>query len=195
MSQLSSDTAPSAQEPATGFRSRRVRALLAGGLVLGLGAAVTLAAWNGSEFAKAQFAAGSFAFTGSTDGVTFASHPSAGAAASLTVTGDVLNLAPGDETYLPYAVKLEGSNDATVTAVDPVVDGTFAAGELSFSSAVVPAWGCDGSADFAAGSAESFTMSPDDVVNLCLRVTAAEQSSFSQGATGTVTWQFDAVTS
>lgn len=197
MSQFTEPSAPrsaDAQEPTgTSARSRRVRALLAGGLVLGLGAAVTLAAWNGSEFAKAQFAAGSFSFTGSANGVDFSSHPNAGAAATLTVSGDALNLAPGDETFLPFAVKLEGTNDATVTAVAPAVDGTFAAGDLTFSSAVVPAWGCDGTANFAAGSAASFEMSPDDVVNLCLKVTAAAQTTFSQGATGTVTWQFDAV--
>lgn len=38
-------------EKATG---RKVRAILAGGLVLGVGAAVVLAAWNDSEFAQVR---------------------------------------------------------------------------------------------------------------------------------------------
>ncbi|SFH86076.1 hypothetical protein E3O11_09355 [Cryobacterium levicorallinum] len=46
-------------------RNRRIRAVLAGGLVLGLGAAVTLAAWNDSEFARGSFAASGFNLVGS----------------------------------------------------------------------------------------------------------------------------------
>src|SRR5690606_31735774 len=52
-------------------RSRMIRALLAGGLVLGVGTAVTLAAWNDSEFASGTFRAGTFDLEGSTDGTTF----------------------------------------------------------------------------------------------------------------------------
>ena len=54
-----------------GLRSRKVRAILAGGLVLGLGAAVTLAAWNDSEFAKGTFTSGSLNIQGSVDGDIF----------------------------------------------------------------------------------------------------------------------------
>ena len=39
-------------------KRRKVLAILAGGLVLGVGTAVTLAAWNDSEFASGDFAAG-----------------------------------------------------------------------------------------------------------------------------------------
>ena len=38
-------------------RSRMIRAILAGGLVLGVGTAVTLAAWNDSEFVTETFTA------------------------------------------------------------------------------------------------------------------------------------------
>ena len=57
-------------------RSRMIRAILAGGLVLGVGAAVTLAAWNDSEFVTGTFTAGTFNMQGSTtDGTTFTDHP------------------------------------------------------------------------------------------------------------------------
>ena len=55
---------------------RKVLAVLAGGLVLGVGTAVTLAAWNDSEFATGDFAAGTFVFQGSTDNETFEDHTS-----------------------------------------------------------------------------------------------------------------------
>ena len=43
-----------------------IRAILAGGIVLGVGAAVTLAAWNASEFATGTFQAGTFTIEGAT---------------------------------------------------------------------------------------------------------------------------------
>ncbi|MEJ7649283.1 MAG: SipW-dependent-type signal peptide-containing protein [Nakamurella sp.] len=41
-------------------RRRKFRAVLAAGLVLGVGGAVTLAAWNDSEYATGTFTAGTF---------------------------------------------------------------------------------------------------------------------------------------
>ncbi len=51
--------------------------------MLGIGAAVTLAAWNDSEFASGQFGAGTFDLQGSTTNGTdgFSDHATAGAAA------------------------------------------------------------------------------------------------------------------
>ena len=74
------DTSSAAKD----LRRRRIYAVLAGGLVLGVGTAVTLAAWNDSEFAKSTFTAGSFVFQGSTDGTAFADHASEAGAADLT---------------------------------------------------------------------------------------------------------------
>src|SRR5690606_23874046 len=62
---LMSTTTTSARRSGT---SRKVRALLAGGVVLGIGAAATLAAWNDSEYAGATFTAGSFNLEGAVDG-------------------------------------------------------------------------------------------------------------------------------
>ncbi|XSS44541.1 SipW-dependent-type signal peptide-containing protein [Propionibacteriaceae bacterium Y1685] len=43
--------------------SRKFRAALAGGLVLGIGAVVTLAAWTDDENAAGQFSAGTFTWS------------------------------------------------------------------------------------------------------------------------------------
>lgn len=54
----------------------RVRAVLAGGLVLGVGATLTLAAWNDSEYASGALTTSTFDLQSSTNVSTnFSSHP------------------------------------------------------------------------------------------------------------------------
>lgn len=55
--------------------TRKVAAVLAGGLVLGIGAATTLAAWTDSQQATATFTAGTFKLVSSVDGASWADHP------------------------------------------------------------------------------------------------------------------------
>ena len=49
---------------------RKIAAVLAGGLVLGVGIMATLGSWNDSEFASASFTAGTFIFEGGADQAT-----------------------------------------------------------------------------------------------------------------------------
>ncbi|MGM7665488.1 SipW-dependent-type signal peptide-containing protein [Microbacterium sp. A93] len=170
-------------------RRNKIYAVLAGGLVLGVGAAVTLAAWNDSEFATVDFAAGSFVFQGSTDGTTFTDHASEAGAADLTFSADFTNLSPNDVVYTPYALSLVASTSATLTEVAPVVTGTLD-GDLTFASVSTTAFGCDEAA-FAGGTAVPTTIAETDVIYLCLQVTAAD--TIGQGETGTALWQWDAV--
>lgn len=105
--------------PAAGQRSRKapkVRAVLAGGLVRGIGAAITLAAWNDSEFVEETFTAGAFNLKGSTDGTTFTENPVA-APALLGFTATTANISPGDVASAPFAVRLDAASTygATVT--------------------------------------------------------------------------------
>lgn len=170
---------------------RKVLAVLAGGLVLGVGAAVTLAAWNDSEFAGGDFGAGAFVFQGSTDGTTFEDHASAGGAAQLAFETGADNLSPGDVVYEAYALQVTGTYDATLEAVAPVDSaGTLVSdGDLSFAAVATSTFGCDATA-FADGTAVPTTIVPDTPVNLCLQVTA--NASLEQGETGTVMWQWNA---
>lgn len=172
---------------------RKVAAVLAGGLVLGVGAAVTLAAWNDSEFANGTFTAGSFTFTGSTDGTTFTENPTS-PGATLTFALNPDNLSPDDVVYAPYALRLGGTYDATLDSVAPVGTGDFAAaGKLGYAVVSTGAtFGCDAAA-FAAGTAVPTTMTPGTDVNLCIQVTAEDGAGgIEQGDTGTVTWQWNA---
>lgn len=170
-------------------KRRKIGALLAGGLVLGVGAAVTLASWNDSEFAKANLTAGTFVFQGSTDGTTFADHASSGGAASLTFSTGFDKLSPNAVVYAPYALKLTGSSPATLTPAAPTVTGALS-GKATFAAVQTTTFGCNAGA-FTGGTALVTTMSPGDTVNLCLQVTAG--STIAQGDTGTVVWQWDAV--
>jgi len=190
-----------------GTAGRRVRALLAGGLVLGVGAAVTLAAWNDSEFAQGTFTAGSFNLEGSTDGTSFAEHADAATPATLGFTVDPTNLSPGDSVTAPFAVRLDA---ATSTAADLVISASPATGSilpnLTYRLDKTLAFGCDltdaytlvpagtaidtvpGSAaialaDGAAGAAGTAAF-------FCFTVTAG--AGLEQAQTGTATWQFAA---
>lgn len=85
---------------------RKVAAVLAGGLVLGVGTMATLASWNDSEFAGATFTSGKFDLEGSTDnGASYSSHayPATGA---LTFSSPVSNLSPGDVVNASFPVRL-----------------------------------------------------------------------------------------
>lgn len=54
--------------------SRKIAAVLAGGLVLGIGAAATMAAWTDSQYATATFTSGVFALESSVDGNSWKKH-------------------------------------------------------------------------------------------------------------------------
>lgn len=187
-----------------GSGSRRLRAVLAGGLVLGVGAAVTLAAWNDSEFAQGTFTAGAFTMEGSVDGTTFTEHATAGAAASLPFTVNPTNLSPNDTVYAPFAVRLATgtTSAAVVTITNAATTGTitdltytliqpttFGCSSGTTGTALVPAATALGSAAGASTFALA-TGTPGAPVFLCFKVSAG--SGIAQGQSGSTTWQFTA---
>lgn len=89
----------------------RVQALLACALLLGVGAAGSLASWSDSEWAGSSLTAGSFALESRTDAGAFAAHPE-GAAAALSWT--VSPLFPGESTATWVQVQAAGSVDGEV---------------------------------------------------------------------------------
>ena len=195
---------------ATTTRSRKFKAILAGGIVLGVGAAVTLAAWTDDEWAEGVFGAGSFNVQGSTDGTTFTDHESEGGAAALTFDlngGD--NMSPGDTVAAPFVLRLDGPTtyDATVALTSAAGGGDNAsaltyeivqvasAGECSATAtgtSVVP----EGTALDSTTGAADFDLSAGagtatgDPVSLCFKVTAGD--SLEQGQNTTAQWQFTA---
>lgn len=101
----------------TKYTSKKVKAFLAGGLVLGVGAAVTLAAWTDQEWAAADFHAGSFNLQSSVTGKPddFHDHNAETGAATLNfqlpATG---KLAPGEKFAAPFVLRL--TDQTTVDA-------------------------------------------------------------------------------
>jgi predicted ribosomally synthesized peptide with SipW-like signal peptide len=204
--QVENTTGPSKPR---GLRSRKVRAVLVGGLVLGVGAAITLAAWNDSEFAQGTFAAGTFNMVGSTDGTTYTEHATLGAPATLAFTVNPTSLSPGDVVYAPFAVELDANttNDAIVTVSNAATTGAVA--NLTYTLIQPTAFGCTsgttGTELVAAATAVStvpaattFTLTKGTPpttagapVFLCFKVTAGPL--IAQGQTGTATWELSAV--
>lgn len=184
-----------------------VRAILAGGIVLGVGAAITLAAWNSSDFATGTFTAGTFAIEGSTDGTTYNNHPAAPGAA-LSFTDPVSDLSPNSVVYSSYWVELAANttDNGTVTVSSGTTSGTLTG--LTYSIVQTSSATCDASttgtgvvaANTALGTvppnatfnltAGSPATSAGTPVHLCITVTAG--SSLVQGTTGTATWDFTA---
>ena len=189
-------------------RGRKVAALLAGGLVLGVGTMATLASWNDSEYASATFSAGRFNLEGSTNGTAWDDHIAA-PGAPLSFTAPFNNLTPTDVVYAPFAIRLAANttNDATVT-ITASSSGTVT--NLNYKLVKSTSMSCDAaaiaggttlvnsSAVGAATGAVTFdvtkgspTTSAGETAFLCFQVTAG--TGLAQGQTGSGTWQFQAV--
>jgi predicted ribosomally synthesized peptide with SipW-like signal peptide len=104
-------------------KSRKFKAILAGGLVLGLGAAVTLAAWNDSEFVIGNFGSGHFEIEGSPDGTTFGNHAS-GSPATLGFSTGYNNLSPNETVAAPYVLHLDKDSKYTASVTVATASAT-----------------------------------------------------------------------
>lgn len=178
-----------------------VRAVLAGGLVLGVGAAVTLAAWNDETFVSGTFTAGQFNLQGTIDDSTWDENAtSPGGALSFSVSPT--NLSPGATITAPFAVRLDSTttSGATVTVTLASTSGTVT--NLTYTLQRMDSWGCGGTVDetlvsdasIATGAAGSFSLTapPDagSVQNLCFTVTGG--AGLVQGQSGGAVWEFAA---
>jgi predicted ribosomally synthesized peptide with SipW-like signal peptide len=201
------DRGSGTQSGASRLRYRRVGAILAGGLVVGVGAAVSLAAWNDSEFATGDFASGSMNLVGSVDGVSYTDHDTEAGAALLDFAVEGAGLAPGDVVYAPFAVRLDEATDydATVTVASAGTTGAIAG--LTYSVVRPTSFGCDdtttgdqlipaGTLLDAVPAGTTFTLQPGtdpaagEPAYLCFAVTAGPTLEPSQS--GTATWEFAA---
>jgi predicted ribosomally synthesized peptide with SipW-like signal peptide len=121
-------------------RRKKTFALLAGGLVLGLGATATLAAWNDSEWVFGGNAAGTGPGVGTStfevEQNTASPYVAAGFAQFETNPGDALifgldalALTPGDAVYAPVALRTVDESiagDLTLQAAVPATTTGFA---------------------------------------------------------------------
>lgn len=203
---------------ATTTTRRKVRAVLAGGLVLGVGAAVTLAAWNDSEFATGTFTAGSFNLEGSTDGTAFTDHNvddgDTAATLAFTLPADIVgNMSPGDTVYASFWVRLAAgtTTGASLVAAGTTADPAASSNTDHLSYAIYPlAPGATCNAASATGTAVASgatldaqtgvtavtltegasAATPGTAVQLCVAVTAA--AALEPGLVTNATWEFTA---
>ena len=193
-------------------KRRKLAAILAGGLVVGVGTMATLASWNDTEYASGSFTAGKFNLLGSIDQTTFGEHASAGAAAGLNFSTPVSALTPGDTVYSPYALRLDkiSSNAGTVVISAGASTGTVS--NITYTLFTTATAGCSASSTVGTtivnsgtvlgvvGTPTTFSVAqPPNITTdgtptfLCFKVTAG--AGLAQGQTGTASWVFTATSS
>ena len=182
------------------LKSRKARAILAGGVVLGVGASMTLAAWSDSEWASGTFGTGGFTFQGSLDGDTFSDHATQDTAATLNFTLDATDLTPGTSVEATYWVKATGENANVV--IKPARISANADEELVDALRVEFYNGaeCTGNAIGTGALEDTEVTTPRTAVDgvalaTCIRVTLDEGfTTDTETSTGAVAWEFAATT-
>lgn len=181
-------------------KRRKVGAVLAGGLVLGVGAVLVMAAWNSSEFATGSFATGGFVLEGKTSAeADFKEHPD-DKPANLDFILDTSNVSPGDKVTAGFAVRLTENTTFDGTAVintevaNPVnglsqriytsatseCNGTEMSEIVALSALET---GADGTAfDLVQGAGNA----AGEIVNLCFEVSAGDETA--QNGTSAAVW-------
>ena len=193
-------------------RMTRVRAILAGGLVLGIGAAATLAAWTNNENATGTFGASTFNTQSSSSAGVWASNTTApgvalvfnATAMSPTVSHfATLNVRTTAATNVAGNVTLTSCTPAGALA--PVLE--YRAVQVSAAATCTSTTFSSGSPLYVAGSSSTYiavTTVPavpvqapiaaaGGEIRYCfdVRVQSTAASSY-QGNTATVTWLFTA---
>lgn len=201
------------------IRRLRIRAVLAGGLVLGLGATATLAAWTDDEHARSSVEAARFGIEGTVNGTTYAEHP-VGSPATLSWTPTTPPFIPGATTYARFGVRtIAASAAGTVTFQQPTLDGVATTGAegvadqallgaLRYSVRVVTTPTADCAAVFAgsqgtalvtsqrldatiAPAAQSLPAAGASGQTYCMQlVLPADAASAAQGGAFGITWRF-----
>ncbi|MBB1012836.1 putative ribosomally synthesized peptide with SipW-like signal peptide [Dietzia kunjamensis] len=93
-------------------RNRKRKALLAGGVVLGLGATMTLAAWTDDVWVNSTFSSGNFNVQAAVDsaGTSWLEHNvTPGGALTFTVAATAAAMTPTDSVYAPINFRVDPS--------------------------------------------------------------------------------------
>lgn len=191
----------------------RVRALLAGGLVLGVGATLTLAAWNDAEHVSGAFEASVFGIE-SHVGARWTSHDGP-PGATLTFSGGA-GMSPGTSRYAHVDIRTtKNTTVAGVVRLEAAAGSDVLAQVLEYrtvstgSSQVCdatrfsgsPTWVAGGPTTYIAGGQMPPTTPPQPPSDLdaggattaryCfeVRIQPGADNTY-QGTSGTLTWQF-----
>lgn len=197
----------------------RARAVLAGAIVLGVGAVATLAAWTDNEFATATVGSGRFGIVGSISDGAFADHatspggtitftPTLGGvypgspAGFTTVRIRTATAASGGFDSVPGVVRMQTATSASgalaaalVYAVRVVPSGASCA-EALFSNASAPVIVPNGTAlstDVATtpDAPQDLQAAGANTVTYCIRIALPSTAADGvQNQTTTVTWRF-----
>lgn len=200
----------------------RARAVLAGGLVLGIGAAVTLAAWTDNEYSTATVASGRFGIVGAMSGGAFGDHSSS-PGATLTFAPALGAIYPGVTGYTGVQIRSATVASGGFDSVPGVVrmqtataaTGTLAAA-LVYAVRIIPAASTCNATTFAASTTivvadntalttavpasgvntQTLQAAGGNTLAYCIQIglptTAADNT---QNGTATVVWQFAGSTS
>lgn len=182
-------------------------ALLAAGLVLGVGAAVTLAAWNDSEVATGSFTASTFATEAKDTASGTWAQTSDGSPATLTF--NATGLYPGAIVYAGLDVRTTAATNiagtALLSAAAPSGDSALT-GELEYRVVVLTGAGALSTACSAASYSGAFlsvssvpsgggavqaalAASASSPVRFCFQVQMKSAAATgAQGRTGSVKW-------
>lgn len=127
-------------------RRRQIQALAAGGLVLGVGATVTLAAWTDQEFGIGQFDAGTFQIEANIDGTWQSEN---------AMQFEATNMFPSDRAYAPVLIR---------TSVDTTFDGALMVSGSKGSGDLAPhlRYRAVASTGLSPEAAESFSCGPEN---------------------------------
>ncbi|MFE4544791.1 SipW-dependent-type signal peptide-containing protein [Arthrobacter sp. NPDC056727] len=187
----------------------RVRAVLAGALVLGVGASVTLASWTDSEYAAGTFTASTFRLESSTQATDWRDS-TAPTDASLTV--NATGLSPGASAYSWLNIRTTEASTVggTVVLTSSTPVGNLAPAleyraVLTNSTSVCDATAFSGTPTYIAGSstylpvtavaapavATPVAAAGTNPLRYCfdIRIKTDANNSF-QGKSATVTWLF-----
>lgn len=131
-------------------RWRKLRAVLAGGLVLGVGATATLAAWNDNEYGQGTFTASRFDIQGSVDGGGTWSDNAASPGAAMTFNGAGMSPTATRFASLQVRTKVDSTVAGTATLQTPTNSNPTLAAALQYR--VVLYTGTCNAGSFTAGS-------------------------------------------
>ncbi|MGW9113651.1 SipW-dependent-type signal peptide-containing protein [Microbacterium sp. NPDC055683] len=184
---------------------RRVRALLAAGVVLGIGSGATLAAWNDTEYTTATLTASTFGIVGAADGATFTEHNTTGTAATLAFSTPATAMSPSTTTYALYSVRTISSSLGGTLKMNATTTASTLSAQLTYGVRTITGTTCNlttfnaGAEILARGAAmtaspastQTLTANAGTAVNYCIEITMSPTAPSSvQGQSAALSWEF-----